>query len=72
MGKKVVCCVTNFQRFQYGPVLQELVELKHEVSLDRCLSQCVGCSREVAAMINGQFKSFDDPGQFRQYVVESK
>lgn len=70
MGKRVLCCMSNLQSFQYGAVLQELADLKVEVLLDRCQGQCVGCRRQPAAIIDGKWMSFDDPAQFRHYVVE--
>lgn len=68
MPKKVTCCVNNFQQFRYGNILQELVDQGHDVQLKRCQSQCVGCRRQPAAMVDGTWKEFDDPKQLREYV----
>jgi uncharacterized protein YuzB (UPF0349 family) len=70
VNKSVVCCVNNLQQFQYGAVLQELVDLGFQVRLDRCQSLCVGCRRQPAAVVEGKWKGFDAAEQLRQYVLE--
>jgi hypothetical protein len=70
VGKQVLCCVNNFQQFQYGPILQEMVDNAHEVRLDRCQSQCVGCRLQPAAIIDGKWIGFDNSEQMRQHVLE--
>jgi hypothetical protein len=70
MGKQVLCCMRNFQQFEYGHVLRELVEQAHEVRLERCQSQCIGCRMQPAAIIEGKWVGFDKSEQIRQYVEE--
>lgn len=70
MGKTVLCCINNFQQFQYGEVLQELADSQHDVRLDRCQNQCVGCRNAPTAIVDGRWMTFDDPEEMRQYVLK--
>ncbi|REE94610.1 hypothetical protein A8990_101406 [Paenibacillus taihuensis] len=53
MPSVIVCCLRNLQENRHGTLLDELVEMGHEVSLDRCLNQCVGCRRGPALSMDG-------------------
>jgi DNA-binding transcriptional MerR regulator len=70
MGKKVVICVTNFQQFQYLDLLKELKSLNHEVSLSGCQSYCAGCRQQPAAIVEEQWKSFENVEEMRQYMIK--
>jgi hypothetical protein len=52
--RKVTSCVRNLQQFQYGHILQELSS-EHDVSLERCHNQCIGCRIHPALMIDGRW-----------------
>jgi uncharacterized protein YuzB (UPF0349 family) len=68
MKKQIYCCVNNLAQFQYGSILQELVDQGHSVELERCQSQCVGCSQHPAATVDGQWRDFDNAREMLEYV----
>ena len=67
--RKVTSCVRNLQQFQYGQILQELSS-DHDVSLERCHNQCIGCRIQPALMIDGRWVPFDKIEQMKITVNE--
>ncbi len=68
MTAKISCCINNLIQHQYGAQLNELAADGVEISLERCLHQCVGCKLHPAFETGGKWYGLEPDADFKKEV----
>jgi uncharacterized protein YuzB (UPF0349 family) len=72
LSLQIICCMNNLIKHQYGDKLNELAKEGVEISLERCLSQCVGCSRQPSFMADGKWYGLASNDDFLKVIYAKR
>jgi hypothetical protein len=68
MCLQIICCINNLRQHGYGDKLNELAGEGVDISLERCLSQCIGCRLQPAFMADGKWYGLTPDDDLKKMV----